>query len=393
MRTTVSRFTAMIAAILAGLVSPFVACAQPAVGIVAIDVQKLFVSEAANSNMGAIISNIQSTFRLADQNNLPFIVTFEATTKGDHALASGLTLPSQQQTFIKTKYAATSVPGFAPAVKKWGVPNFIVLGSETDVCVLQTVLGLRMMGFQVALQSDGVFSSEPNLAPAVQRMADAGVQLVDITQIKSWIAEGPAPSDSSVANFPVLQAMQNGAFSAALVLNQLDDKHLNDHLTDLGDPQVRAKLARLRELALMAEWTQIPTYLVGADPGRFQWPAALSQALAPQLVNTIKRRNWHPYADLRSQDYSQIVVAGSYDHVDAIYRDFRSRQIFAMKDALIGQAPDTSGPVPFTYKMFYYKMTRSVNPREWPSQSWVREAAMLEPLMRPPQSLPPIQTQ
>jgi nicotinamidase-related amidase len=374
------------------LVSSFAAHAQPAVGIVAVDVQKLFVSEAVNPNIGAIIHNIQSTFKLADQNNLPFFITFEATTKGERALASGLTLPHQQQTIIKTKYAATGLPSFGAMLKDRRVTNVIVLGSETDVCVLQTVLGLRGMGFQVAVQSDGVFSSEPNVAPAVERMTDAGVQLIDVIQIKGWIAKGSPLPDSPVttfpAAFPVLQPVQNGAFSAALVLNRLDDEHLNDP----SDPQMRAKLARLRELMVMAEWTQIPTYLVGADPGRFQWPTALSQALGARALDTIKRRNWHPYADLMSQDYAQIVVAGSYYQADAIYRDFRLRQIFAMKDSLIGRAPNASGAVPFTYKMFYYEMTTSVNAGEWPSQDWVRDSPAFVPLMRPPQSLPPIQT-
>jgi nicotinamidase-related amidase len=387
-----ARATREIAATLAGLVWSVVAHAQPAVGIVAVDVQKLFVSEAVNPNIGAIIHNIQSTFKLADQNNLPFFITFEATTKGDRSLASGLTLPHHQQTIIKTKYAATGLPSFAAMLRDWRVTNLIVLGSETDVCVLQTVLGLRVMGFQVALQSDGVFSSEPNVAPAVQRMTDAGVQLVDVVQIKSWIAKGSPLADSAVTTFPasspVLQAVQNGAFSAALVLNRLDDEHLNDP----GDPQMRAKLARLRELLLMAEWTQIPTYLVGADPARFQWPTALSQALGARALDAIKRRSWHPYADLRSQDYAQIVVAGSHDQAETIYRDFESRQIFAMKDSLIGRAPSASGAIPFTFKMFYYEMTTSVNASEWPSQDWVRDSPRFVPLMRPPQSLPPVQT-
>jgi nicotinamidase-related amidase len=355
---------------------------------VAVDVQKKFVSEAANPDMDAIIENIQSTFQLADQYNLPFLITFEYSTKGEHAIASRLTLPHQQQTLVKTKFAATSLPSFATAVKRLPIVNFIVLGSETDVCVLQTVLGLRAMGFQVALQSDGVFSSEPNVAPAVQRMTDAGVQLVDVDQIKDWIAGGSPPSDSPVTTIPVLRAVRNGAFRAALVLNQLDDQHLNDP----DDPQVQAKLARLREVVLMAEWTQIPTYLVGADPGRFQWPTALSQALGPRVINMIKRKNWHPYSELRNQNYAQIVVAGSFDHADAIYRDFGSRQIFAMKDSLIGRAPNTSGPVPLTYKMFFYEMTRSVISREWPSRKWVRNDSTFEPLMLPPQWLPPIQT-
>jgi hypothetical protein len=59
-------------------------------------------------------------------------------------------------------------------------------------------------------------------------------------------------------------------------------------------------------------------------------------------------------------------AAPSDYEADAIYRDFASRQIFAMKDSLIGRASNASGVVPFTYRMFFYEMTMSANPGEWP---------------------------
>jgi hypothetical protein len=49
-----------------------------------------------------------------------------------------------------------------------------VAGGETDVCVLQSVLGLIEAGLQVFLLEDALFSSEPNIGPAMRRMQSAG---------------------------------------------------------------------------------------------------------------------------------------------------------------------------------------------------------------------------
>jgi hypothetical protein len=55
------------------------------------------------------------------------------------------------------------------------VRQLIVAGSETDVCVLQSVIGLIDMGFQVFLLEDGLFTSEPNPHAALTRMYQLGV--------------------------------------------------------------------------------------------------------------------------------------------------------------------------------------------------------------------------
>ncbi|MGI9254590.1 MAG: isochorismatase family protein, partial [Thermomicrobiales bacterium] len=49
-----------------------------------------------------------------------------------------------------------------------------VAGGETDVCVLQSVLGILGRGQRVMLLEDALFSSEPNPGPAIRRMEAAG---------------------------------------------------------------------------------------------------------------------------------------------------------------------------------------------------------------------------
>ena len=51
----------------------------------------------------------------------------------------------------------------------------VVAGAETDVCILQSSLGLLEMGLQVFLPEDCIFTSEHHARPAFERMYRAGV--------------------------------------------------------------------------------------------------------------------------------------------------------------------------------------------------------------------------
>ena len=66
----------------------------------------------------------------------------------------------------RIRYAPSwaAIAWFVP-VLNLGLTHAVVLGAETDVCVMQTVLGLRRMGLTVILHSDAVFSSESNVGP------------------------------------------------------------------------------------------------------------------------------------------------------------------------------------------------------------------------------------
>ena len=51
----------------------------------------------------------------------------------------------------------------------------IVAGCETDVCVLQSCLGLLSLGYEVFLMEELVFSSSRNVEAAMARMNNEGV--------------------------------------------------------------------------------------------------------------------------------------------------------------------------------------------------------------------------
>jgi nicotinamidase-related amidase len=62
-------------------------------------------------------------------------------------------------TVEKTRYSAFTEPALHAHLSERGAGGLIVTGSETDVCVLATVLGAVDRGYRVIVVKDGVCSS------------------------------------------------------------------------------------------------------------------------------------------------------------------------------------------------------------------------------------------
>ena len=78
------------------------------------------------------------------------------------------------QIFRKQTYDLCREPLIKSALDTLNRKQVAVAGGETDVCVLQSVLGLLKRGFDVFLLEDCLYSSDTNVGPALQRMRGAG---------------------------------------------------------------------------------------------------------------------------------------------------------------------------------------------------------------------------
>ena len=82
------------------------------------------------------------------------------------------------RTIAKMAFNACAEPEL-PAALAGGDRRIVVAGCESHVCVLQTVLGLRALGREVALATDAVGSRRAtDKAAALDRLARQGVELV-----------------------------------------------------------------------------------------------------------------------------------------------------------------------------------------------------------------------
>jgi nicotinamidase-related amidase len=146
--------------------------------VLIIDVQPFFLDVAFPADAAgreSLLTRLEQLLLLADWFDLPVLATAEHPVDHHGALAPRLArvFPSAGQQFTKRTYDCCREPAIRAALE--GLPAQVaVTGAETDVCVLQSVLGLLRMDRQVFLLEDCLFTTEPHPGPALRRMIAAG---------------------------------------------------------------------------------------------------------------------------------------------------------------------------------------------------------------------------
>ena len=146
------------------------------IGILLIDVQPFFLEGWMAGAFEPFMARIEHLLGLATAYRLPVIATFEQPVERKGWLPDRLTawFPASAQKLTKRTFDCTGEPEIREAIATLGVTQFLIAGGETDVCVLQSTLGVLGMGFEVFLMEDALFSEEPNVGPAIRRMEQAG---------------------------------------------------------------------------------------------------------------------------------------------------------------------------------------------------------------------------
>jgi len=82
-------------------------------------------------------------------------------------------------TYPKVHFSCTDDPGYRAGLDASGRRQAVLTGIEAHVCVLQTALGAKAAGYEVAVVADAVSSRDPaNKALALERLAANGIEIV-----------------------------------------------------------------------------------------------------------------------------------------------------------------------------------------------------------------------
>ena len=79
--------------------------------------------------------------------------------------------------FTKPTFGLAGTPEILQAVRATGRSTAVLVGFETDVCVLQSAVGLLDEGLRVLAVEDAVFSPGEMQARGLERLRDAGAAL------------------------------------------------------------------------------------------------------------------------------------------------------------------------------------------------------------------------
>ena len=162
-----------------------------------IDYQDYFLAQLEPRSRARLSRNMGSFARLLAYMRIPTIFTLERPVDRKGAVPAGVkaTLGTDTKVFEKSFFNLTkekSIRTYLNGLKK---KQIVVAGCETDVCVLQSCLGLLDLGFDVFAVEELLFSSTSRTDAAVERLKAAGVIFVSYKtlffELTEAVADGP----------------------------------------------------------------------------------------------------------------------------------------------------------------------------------------------------------
>jgi nicotinamidase-related amidase len=145
-----------------------------------IDVQDFFLAQLGNRTLRTRIeANLLSFARLLGYFRIPIVATLERPVSRKGRLPQRLTrLGEVADVFEKDFFDLTKEKTIRDHISGLARPQALVAGCETDVCVLQSCLGLLDLGHEVFVVEDLLFSSSHNVDAAIARMRQEGAVFV-----------------------------------------------------------------------------------------------------------------------------------------------------------------------------------------------------------------------
>lgn len=148
-----------------------------------IDIQEKLATEILGQK--DIVDNVSRLMKMAEKLDVETITT-EQYPKGLGATLGSL---NAQNKYEKITFSCVKDETILNAIKKHESSQIIVVGMETHVCVLQSVLDLIDLGYDVFVVADGVGSrKEDNKQLGLERMKQAGATIVSTEMVMfEWL--------------------------------------------------------------------------------------------------------------------------------------------------------------------------------------------------------------
>lgn len=145
-------------------------------GLLVIDVQERLLPAVQRNEL--IEKNVCDLIAIAQRLNIPILYS-EQYPKGLGS-SSPAVLKALPETAIRLeKLAFSCVKECAEQIRSAIPSQVVICGMETHVCVLQTALELKQLGFDLFVIADAVSSrSDENAQLGLERMRQSGVQIV-----------------------------------------------------------------------------------------------------------------------------------------------------------------------------------------------------------------------
>lgn len=148
--------------------------------LIVIDVQDVFLDKLPAQDSERVLNNVCWLVRLAAWRQVPLVVTAEELQQQPLAEKLLEALPAGTRVFDKHVFGLAHQADTLAAVEQGGRKTAVLIGLETDVCVLHSALGLLERAYRVAVVTDATGSPAPGHELGLSRMQSAGVIIVNM---------------------------------------------------------------------------------------------------------------------------------------------------------------------------------------------------------------------
>ncbi len=147
--------------------------------LVVIDVQDAFLGKLPGRDSEQLLNNVCWLIKLAQWRQIPLVITAEEFHKQPLADKLVQTLPASTRVFDKVIFGLAQQPDILAAVEQTGRKTAVLVGLETDVCVMHSAIGLLEHGYRVAVVADATGTPAPGQDIGLNRMQSAGTIIVN----------------------------------------------------------------------------------------------------------------------------------------------------------------------------------------------------------------------
>jgi nicotinamidase-related amidase len=161
--------------------------------LLVVDVQEKLVHAVHESVQ--LINNCLWLMNVANRLQIPTLISEQYPRGLGKTIPELLSLVPAEQVMEKVHFSCATSPSCATLLEKVAVRQFVLIGIESHVCVLQTAIGLLKAGYQVFVVADAVSSrSAQDKEFALARMRALGVQIVSREMVFfEWVQQAGTP--------------------------------------------------------------------------------------------------------------------------------------------------------------------------------------------------------
>jgi nicotinamidase-related amidase len=173
---------------------------------VIVDLQGFFLSQVDKSLRSRIKTNTSNLVRLLGHFRIPIVVTLERPVAHKGTLPKEISkhLGDHGRTFEKDYFNLCKEKDIKNHLVRLKRRQVILAGCETDVCVLQSCLGLLGLGYEVYVMEELIFSSSRGVDGAITRMKAEGAIFLTYKSLFYELiesVEGPLNSKKGLETF------------------------------------------------------------------------------------------------------------------------------------------------------------------------------------------------